>query len=80
MGDIFKSPIKKLTKFFKQSRDAWKDRAKKAMTEIRGNKKRIQFLESSKESLKNKVQELKAKNKKLEKSLEDLKKNSRRIL
>ena len=74
MGDIFKSPIKKLTKFFKQSRDTWKDRAKKAMKEIRGNKKRIQFLETSKASLKYKVQELKEQNRELEKALEDLKK------
>jgi predicted RNase H-like nuclease (RuvC/YqgF family) len=72
--DIFKSPIKKLTKFFKKSRDAWKDRAKNSMKEIRGNKKRIQFLETSKESLKDKVQELKAKNRRLEKAMEDLKK------
>lgn len=74
MEDIFKSPIKKLTKFFKQSRDAWKDRAKKAMKEIRANKKRIQFLETSKESLKDKVQELKEKNRQLANSLEDFKK------
>ncbi|MGB6975911.1 MAG: hypothetical protein WBE18_00405 [Gammaproteobacteria bacterium] len=74
MEDIFKSPIKKLNKFFKKSRDTWKDRAKKAMKEIRNNKKRIQFLETSKASLKDKIQELKEKNRELERALENNKK------
>ena len=68
MEDAFKSPIKKLNKFFKKSRDSWKDRAKKSIKEIRGYKKRIQFLEMSKASLKDQIQKMKGKNKVLENS------------
>lgn len=74
MEEVFKSPIKKLIQFFEKSRDKWKKRAKKAIKEVRANKKRIQFLETSKNSLKNKVHELKEKNKALENSVKDNKK------
>jgi chromosome segregation ATPase len=74
MEEVFKSPIKKLNKFFKQSRDKWKKRAKKAIKEVRQNKKRIEFLETSKNSLKDKVRELKERNRVLENELEDNKK------
>lgn len=62
MEDTFKSPIKKLNKFFKKSRDGWKKRAKRSINEIKGYKKRIQFLETSKASLKLKIKKLKEQN------------------
>lgn len=74
MEDIFKSPIKKLINFFKQSRDSWKERAKNSIQEIRVYKKRILFLESSKQLLKDKIKKLNDENIMLEKSLSDLKK------
>jgi septal ring factor EnvC (AmiA/AmiB activator) len=62
----FKSPVKKLTVFFKQSRDKWKEKCKQAMLEIRSQKKRIEFLETSKAELKSELKELKAQNKQLQ--------------
>lgn len=56
----FRSPVKKLTQFFKKSRDKWKIKCKKAMLDIRSLKKRIDFLETSKAELKTKVKELKS--------------------
>lgn len=71
---MFKSPIKKLNKFFQKSRDSWKERAKKAMQEIRRYKKRILFLEESKKALQEKNKVLQEKYTKLEKELENSKK------
>jgi gas vesicle protein len=75
MDEPFKSPVKKLNKFFKKSRDSWKERAKQAIQEIRGYKKRILFLESSKESLKESNKQLKAQIALLTKALEREKKH-----
>jgi chromosome segregation ATPase len=75
MEESFKSPIKKLNKFFQRSRDLWKERAKRAIQEIRGYKKRILFLESSKESLKSNNKQLKEQINALEKELNSIKKN-----
>jgi gas vesicle protein len=58
MEDRFKSPVYKLVNFFKKSRDRWKERAKKSIQDIKGYKKRIEFLETSKASLKEKNKEL----------------------
>jgi septal ring factor EnvC (AmiA/AmiB activator) len=76
--DNFKSPVKKLTVFFKHSRDKWKEKCKQAMLDIRSQKKRIEFLEKSKAELKSQLKELKAQNKQLQNTLnksEDSKKN-----
>ena len=62
MVENFKSPVKKLTAFFKSSRDKWKEKCKKAMLDIRSLKKRIEFLERSKSELKSMLKELKAQN------------------
>jgi hypothetical protein len=74
MDDSFKSPVKKLNKFFQKSRDLWKGRAKQSIQEIRGYKKRILFLESSKELLKESNKQLKAQIAILTKELEREKK------
>lgn len=68
----FKSPVKKLTVFFKHSRDKWKEKCKQAMLDIRSQKKRIEFLETSKAELKSRLKELKAQNKQLQ---DDIKKS-----
>lgn len=70
----FKSPVKKLTIFFKSSRDKWKEKCKNAMQEIRSHKKRIEFLETSKASLKEKNKELKIKLESVTRDLENAKK------
>jgi len=76
MEHDFKSPIKKLTVFFKSSRDKWKEKCKNAMQEIRGYKKRIEFLETSKAQLKEKNKALKIKLDAMKKDLENAKKKS----
>ncbi len=72
MMENFKSPVKKLTAFFKKSRDKWKEKCKQAMLDIRSLKKRIDFLETSKAELKSQLKALKEKNKQL---LNDLNKS-----
>ena len=77
----FKSPIKKLTVFFKNSRDKWKEKCKQAMLDIRSLKKRIEFLEQSKAELKCQLKELKAQNQQLQndiKKFDDIKKKQMR--
>lgn len=48
MESNYKSPVRKLVKFFEQSRDKWKMRALKSSIDIIRYKNRIKFLESSK--------------------------------
>lgn len=53
----YKSPLRKLAKYFKESRDKWKKRSLKASADIIRYKNRIKFLESSKSKViaKNKI-------------------------
>lgn len=74
----FKSPVKKLTTFFKNSRDKWKEKCKQAMLDIRSQKKRIDFLETSKAELKTKVKELKAQIQQLKKDADASEKNKKK--
>jgi septal ring factor EnvC (AmiA/AmiB activator) len=80
MMENFKSPVKKLTVFFKNSRDKWKEKCKQAMLDIRSLKKRIEFLEQSKSELKLKLKELKAKNKQLQHDLNKSEEDKKKIL
>lgn len=48
----YKSPLKKLAKFFEQSRDRWKKRAINLSKDVIRYKNRIKFLESSKSKIK----------------------------
>jgi hypothetical protein len=59
MEDNYKSPTKKLIKFFGKSRDQWKAKAIEAKTKIKLCNNRIKFLETSKASLKAEVEKLK---------------------
>jgi len=69
MENQYKSPLRKLVKFFEKSRDQWKDKTLKMREVIKYYKNRVRFLESSKEELASKNKALKTKNEELEKLL-----------
>ena len=78
----YKSPQRKLVKFFEKSRDQWKEKCLDAKVKIRRLSNRIRFLEESKGKLKNQVKELKneisrmeSERQKIERDLEELKQN-----
>jgi chromosome segregation ATPase len=81
----YKSPARKLVRFFEKSRDQWKSKHHEAKANVKRLSNRIRFLEKSKGQLKNRVQEqekeigrLKARELALEQALEKLgKKESR---
>lgn len=80
-GKSYKSPQRKLVKFFEKSRDRWKVKCREAKTEVKRLKNRVRFLEKSKEHWKSRVKELegelaqmKAKEQEKEGELERLKK------
>ena len=54
----YKTPVKKLVKFFESSRDKWKKKAQDAHYENKLKRNRITFLEESKEKLKQENAEL----------------------
>lgn len=55
MSKEYKSPPHKLIKFFKESRDAWEETAKKRREEIRDLQARVRDLEASRASWKDKA-------------------------
>lgn len=55
MNKEYKSPPHKLIKFFKESRDAWEETAKKRREEIRDLQARVRDLETSRASWKEKA-------------------------
>jgi chromosome segregation ATPase len=80
-GKIYKSPIKKLVRFFEKSRDEWKAKHQKAKANAKRLSNRIRFLEKSKMQWKNRVKELeqevarlKAREQDLEQAMENLEK------
>lgn len=77
----YKSPRRKLVKFFEKSRDQWKNKCQEAKKAVKLLKNRNRFLETSKEHLKSRVKELenefaqlKAREQSREDELETLKK------
>ena len=54
----YKSPIKKLVRFFEKSRDQWKAKCLEAKATAKGLKHRIGYLEQSKMEWKTKAKEL----------------------
>ncbi len=54
----YKSPVRKLIKFFKKSRDLWKRKYQEVKATVKYLQNRTRFLEKSKENLKNRVKEL----------------------
>ena len=54
----YKSPIRKLVRFFETSRDQWKAKCLEAKATAKGLKHRIRYLEQSKAEWKTKAKEL----------------------
>ncbi len=54
----YKSPKRKLVKFFEKSRDQWKLKCTDAKAMVKKQRNRIRFLEASKEKWKSKAIEL----------------------
>ena len=68
MESSYKTPLKKLVKYFESSRDSWKKRAQDAAVEAKLKRNRIKFLEESKAKLKQENLELKQRLSELESS------------
>jgi len=58
MISLYKSPLRKLVRFFDSSRSRWKERCLTAKKCIKRLKNRVYFLETSKAALQDKVKEL----------------------
>jgi uncharacterized protein YlxW (UPF0749 family) len=58
VGKIYKSPVKKLFRFFESSRDKWKYKYLIAKYQVKLKTNKIRYLEKCKYDLKNKVKEL----------------------
>ena len=54
----YKSPLKKLVRFFERSRDQWKAKCLEAKATAKGLKHRVRYLEESKEEWKTKAKQL----------------------
>lgn len=81
---IYKSPPRKLARFFEQSRNRWKSKCREAKHTVKSLKNRVRFLEKSKTRTQSRVQELaaevarlKARQQSLEKEVETLRLRSR---
>jgi len=57
---VYRSPVRKLARFFERSRDQWKAKCREAKETIKYLKNRVRFLEESRERWKNEAQELDA--------------------
>ena len=53
----YKSPLRKLVRFFEQSRDKWKEKCGAAKRQVKGLKNRVRFLEDSRERWKKQAKE-----------------------
>lgn len=56
----YKSPLKKLVRFFEQSRDKWKAKSHAAKADVVRLEHRVRFLEKGKAELRSHVKELEA--------------------
>ena len=63
---VYKSPVRKLVRFFEKSRDQWKAKCREAKATIKRLKNRVHFLEESRARWKNRAQELEAQVKQME--------------
>ncbi len=57
---VYKSPVRKLARFFEKSRDQWKAKCREAKKTIKYLKNRVRFLEESRDRWKSRAQELEA--------------------
>ena len=58
---VYKSPVRKLARFFEKSRDQWKAKCREAKAMIKRLKNRVRFLEESRDRWKMRAKELQAK-------------------
>lgn len=79
-GKIYKSPVRKLVRFFERSRDQWKAKCRAAKKMLKRLKNRVRFLEKSRarwkkrsEELEEEMDRLKSEQAELEKEIERLK-------
>ena len=70
---VYKSPVRKLARFFEKSRDQWKAKCHEAKATIKYLKKHVRFLEESRERWKSRAQELEARVKQVEAKEQELK-------
>lgn len=63
---VYKSPVRKLARFFEKSRDRWKAKCREAKKTIKYLKNRVRFLEESRDRWKRQAQELEARVKQME--------------
>ena len=59
-GKPYKSPLRKLVRFFEQSRDRWKAKSQEAQAKVKRLQNQVRFLERSKADLKSRVKALEA--------------------
>ncbi len=62
----YKSPVRKLTRFFEKSRDQWKAKCREAKKTIKYLENRVRFLEESRACWKSRAQELETRVKQME--------------
>ncbi len=62
----YKSPVRKLARFFEKSRDQWKAKCREAKRTIKYLKNRVRFLEENRDGWKSQAQELEARVKQME--------------
>jgi hypothetical protein len=57
-GKVYKSPVRKLARFFERSRDQWKAKCQEAKATLKCLKSRVRFLEKSRERWREQAEEL----------------------
>ncbi len=70
---VYKSPVRKLARFFEKSRDQWKVKCREAKAKIKYLKNRVRFLEDSRDRWKSQAQELEVQVKRMEIKEQELK-------
>jgi chromosome segregation ATPase len=63
---VYKSPVRKLARFFEKSRDQWKAKCREAKKTIKHLENRVRFLEESRARWKSRAQELETRVKQME--------------
>ena len=63
---VYKSPVRKLARFFEKSRDQWKAKCREAKRTIKYLKNRVRFLEENRDRWKGRAEELEVRVKQME--------------
>ena len=63
---VYKSPVRKLARFFEKSRDQWKAKCREAKRTIKYLKNRVRFLEENRDCWKSRAEELEVRVKQME--------------